>query len=119
MYKNKLYENSSMRSQTIDLIMNTLYEKNNREMLHSKRVSELCQAIATYMKLDKDSINQIRAAGLMHDIGKIGIDEIILNKPGKLNKNEWKEIERHSEIGYRILSSVNEFSEIAESLMSG
>lgn len=114
MYKNKLSESSSMRSKTIDLIMNTLYEKNNREMLHSKRVSEVCEEIASKMNFEKDAFHQIRLAGLMHDIGKIGISEKILNKPGKLNSDEWKEIERHSEIGYRILSSVNEFSEIAD-----
>lgn len=118
MYKNKLYESSSMRSKTIDLIMNTLYEKNNREMLHSKRVSEICEAIAVKMHFDKSDVSQIRLAGLMHDIGKIGIDEQILNKPGNLTALEWSEIRRHSEIGYRILSSVNEFSEIAEYVLS-
>jgi len=113
MYRHKLYENLSMRSKTIDLIMNTLYEKNNREMLHSKRVSELCETIASIIYFDKDEINQVRIAGLMHDIGKIGIDEEILNKANQLNAEEWGEIKRHPEIGYRILSSVNEFSEIA------
>ncbi|MDP4108667.1 MAG: diguanylate cyclase [Bacillota bacterium] len=114
MYRQKLCENLSMRSKNIDLIMNTLYEKNNREMLHSKRVSKLCELIAAKMNFDEDGINQICLAGLMHDIGKIGIDENILNKPSKADKDEWCEIKRHSEIGYRILSSVNEFSEIAK-----
>jgi len=117
MYRHKLSESSSMRSKTIDLIMNTLYEKNNREMLHSKRVSAMCEAIAIKMDFAKDDINQIRIAGLMHDIGKIGIDEKILDKPHKLNGDEWDEIRRHSEIGYRILSSVNEFSEIADFIL--
>ncbi len=114
MYSHKLYESLSMRSKTIDIIMNTLYEKSNREMLHSKRVSESCEAIATMLNFDKDDINQIKIAGLMHDIGKMGIDEKILNKEQGLNNDEWNEIKRHPEIGYRILSSVNEFSEIAE-----
>jgi len=118
MYKSKLYESSSMRSNTIDLIMNTLYEKNNREMHHSTRVSQICEAIAAKMDFDQDDINQIRLAGLMHDIGKIGIDEQILNKPGMLTSIEWLEMHRHSEIGYRILSSVNEFSEIAEHVLA-
>jgi len=113
MYRNKLFESTSMRGKTIDLIMNTLYEKNNREMLHSKRVGALCENIATHMNLGKEEIEHIRLAGLMHDIGKIGIDEKILNKTDRLDDDEWKEIRRHSEIGYRILSSVNEFSEIA------
>lgn len=113
MYRHKLYEGSSMRSKTIDIIMNTLFEKNNREMLHSRRVSEICEAIANKMNIGKDDVNQIKIAGLMHDIGKIGIDENILNKVGTLNNEEWLEIKKHCEIGYRILSSANEFSEIA------
>ncbi len=50
----------------------------------------------------------------MHDIGKIGIDESILNNTNKLTEEEWEQMKRHSEIGYRILSSVNEFAEMAE-----
>jgi diguanylate cyclase (GGDEF)-like protein/PAS domain S-box-containing protein/putative nucleotidyltransferase with HDIG domain len=114
MYRHKLSESSSIRSKTIDLIINSLYEKNSREMLHSKRVSEICEAIAIKMNFEKNNVNQIRIAGLMHDIGKIGINDTILNKAGKLNSDEWNEVKRHSEIGYRILCSANEFSEIAD-----
>lgn len=114
MYEHKLYEGKSARSRSIDLIMNTLYEKNHREMLHSKRVSALCESLAIRLNIGKDEINKIKLAGLMHDIGKIGIDENILNKTEMLTRHEWDEIKRHSEIGYRILSSVNEFSEIAK-----
>ena len=117
MYRHKLYESASMRSKTIELIMNTLYEKSNREMCHSNRVGQICEKIGIRMKLDKDEINQIRTAGLIHDIGKMGIDEKILNKPGALCEDEWKEIQRHPEIGYRILSSVNEFSEMANCIL--
>jgi diguanylate cyclase (GGDEF)-like protein/putative nucleotidyltransferase with HDIG domain len=114
MYRHKLYEGAGMRSKTIELIMSTLYEKNNREMLHSKRVSQICEVIASNMNFDKDYVNQISIAGLMHDIGKIGIEEGILNKQSKLSDEEKREMQRHSEIGFRILNSVKEFSEIAE-----
>lgn len=113
MYRHKLYESASIKNKTIDLIMNTLYEKSNREMLHSKRVSEICEAIAIKMNFDQDDISQVKAAGLIHDIGKMGINEKILNKPGGLDQDEWKKIQRHPEIGYRILSSSSEFSELA------
>jgi diguanylate cyclase (GGDEF)-like protein/PAS domain S-box-containing protein len=113
MYRHKLYESASIKSKTIELIMNTLYEKSSREMQHSRRVGDLCRLIASEMQLEKDTINQIGVAGLMHDIGKMGIDETILNKEGKLNFEEWMEIQRHPEIGYRILSSANEFSEMS------
>ncbi|UWG98597.1 diguanylate cyclase [Dehalobacter sp. DCM] len=114
MYRDKLFESASMRSKTIDLIMNTLYEKNNREMMHSKRVSKLCEEMALHMHLGRTAVEQIKLAGLVHDIGKIGIEEIILNSPNKLSGDEWHEMKKHSEIGYRILSSAAEFTEIAE-----
>jgi diguanylate cyclase (GGDEF)-like protein/PAS domain S-box-containing protein/putative nucleotidyltransferase with HDIG domain len=117
MYKNKLYERSSMRSKTIEMIMNTLYEKSSRELQHSKRVSDICEKIAIKMKLKDDDINKIRTAGLVHDIGKIGIDEKILNKPGFLDEDEFKEIKKHPEIGWRILNTSNEFTELAQYLL--
>jgi HD-GYP domain-containing protein (c-di-GMP phosphodiesterase class II) len=93
--------------------MNTLYEKSSQEMLHSKRVSEICEMIATKMVLGQEMVNHIKIAGLMHDIGVMGIDGKILNHHHKLNNDEWIEIKRHPEIGYRILISSNDFSGIA------
>ena len=113
LYRHKLYESLSMRSQTISLVLNALFEKNTREMLHSKRVGEICEHIAIKMGLSEENIRNLKTAGLMHDIGKIGIDESILNKSTRLTDAEWEDMKRHPEIGYRILSSVSEFSEIA------
>ena len=113
MYRYKLYVNTSLRSKTIDMIMNTLFEKNKREMMHSKRVSQLCEELAINMNLDSELVNKYKIAGLVHDIGKIGIDEKILNSSEKLNEDEWNEIKKHPEIGYRILSSANEYTEVA------
>jgi len=117
MYRHKITESSSMRSKSVDLIMNALFAKSPREMNHSKRVSEICEAIAEKMMTTQDEINQVKTAGLLHDIGKIGVDESILNKNGKLDSDEWIEVKKHSEIGYRILSSVNEFSELARHIL--
>ncbi|MHB1364875.1 MAG: PAS domain S-box protein [Eubacteriales bacterium] len=118
MYRHKLFERSSMRSKTTDIIMNTLFEKSKRESLHSKRVSGLCQAIAEKMNFEKDDIGQIRIAGLIHDIGKIGTDEKILNKPKNLSDDEKKEIQKHPETGWRILVSTSEFSELASFVLA-
>ncbi len=118
MYRHKLYERSSIRSKTIDLIMNTLFEKSKREAAHSSRVSNICQAIASKMNFNKDEVNQMKIAGLIHDIGKIGVDEKILNKPGSLTMDERRDIERHPETGWRLLSSTNEFSELAQFVLN-
>jgi putative nucleotidyltransferase with HDIG domain len=103
-----------MRRETIDLITNTLFAKNGRELIHSKNVSLLAENLAENMGFDKDNINLMRLTGLMHDIGKIGIPDSILNKDDRLTAEEYDEIMNHPEIGYRILSSVNEFSELSD-----
>ncbi len=113
MYKSKMYESASMRSKMILLIMNTLFEKSNRELDHSKRVSRICELIARQMQFSEEHINQIKTAGLVHDIGKIGISENILNKPGKLTTDEWIEMKKHPDASWRILSGVKEFAELA------
>ena len=114
MYKRKMYEGASMRSKTIEVIMNALYEKSARELAHSKRVGALCAHIASGLRLGEDKVNMLRIAGYVHDIGKIGTDEQILNKPDKLDECEWQELKKHPEAGWRILSSVKEFAEIAD-----
>jgi diguanylate cyclase (GGDEF)-like protein/PAS domain S-box-containing protein len=118
MYRYKLYDSKSLRSKTIDVIMNALIEKSDRELMHSKRVSLLCEKIAVELGYKQEHINQIRLAGLVHDIGKIGIDETILNKAGKPNAQEWAAIVKHPEAGWRILNSVSEFSELSEYILS-
>ncbi len=117
MYSHKLLEDSSLRRRTIDLIMNSLYEKSKEEMIHSKRVEEICKKIAVEMGYKENGVINISTAALMHDIGNIGISDAILNKVEKLSEDEWSEIKRHPEIGYRILSSANEFSHIAEHVL--
>lgn len=114
MYRHKLYEHASVKSKTIDIIMNTLFEKSERESKHSKRVSEICEAIATEMSFGMHDINKMKIAGLVHDIGKIGVSEAILNKLDRLDDNEWKIMKRHPEASWRILSSANEFAELAQ-----
>ncbi len=113
LFRNKLHESSSMRTQTINMIMNTLFEKDDRERLRSQSVSNLCEAIALNMDLERNIVDQVKIAGLMHNIGKIGISEDILNNSSQLTPDEWLEFKKHPEIAYRILSAVDEFSEIA------
>lgn len=118
MYKNKLFEGPSMRGKTISMIINTLHEKNKREEQHSRRVAELCEKMAIALNMPDYKVKEINNIGLLHDIGKIAISEELLNKPGRLTQEEYDEIKRHPEIGYRILCSANEMTEIAEYVLS-
>jgi diguanylate cyclase (GGDEF)-like protein/PAS domain S-box-containing protein len=117
MYRNKLYENASVKNKTIGLVINSLFAKSDRESQHSRRVSALCEFLAMKMGLSALEISRMRIAGLMHDIGKIGIPENILNKPGKLTDAEWVEMKRHPETGYRILATSSEFSDISLAIL--
>ena len=114
MYRRKLAESNLMRNETIKLITKTLYQKHRREQLHCERVSRLCEIIGNAMKLSPEAVRELKMAGLLHDIGKIGIDESLLNKRGKFTEAEWEDMKRHPEIGYHILSSVNELAPIAK-----
>lgn len=118
MYRHKLTVSSEIRKKTVDMIMNSLLDKDEAEMLHSKRVSGICESIAVALNLNEEAVSQIKTAGLMHDVGKIGISESILNKTEELDESEWSDIKRHSEIGYRILSSAKEFTEISEYILA-
>ena len=63
---------------------------------HSEHVTEYAVAIATEMELPEKEIEDIKRACSLHDLGKIGVHDYILNKPGKLNHDEWEEIKLHS-----------------------
>jgi diguanylate cyclase (GGDEF)-like protein/PAS domain S-box-containing protein/putative nucleotidyltransferase with HDIG domain len=113
MQKSKIYEGASLSLKTIDIIMTTLFEKSAREQLHSKRVSVIAKEIATQFNLGEAFNNRVELAGKLHDIGKINISEDILDKPAKLNDNEWDRIKKHPESGFKILSAVPEYLDIA------
>lgn len=118
MYKHKIIENKGMRGNTINTIINTLHEKNPREEQHSKRVSQICQSIGYAMGFSEIEVSQLKVMGLLHDIGKIAIEEGLLNKPGKLTDKEREEINRHPDIGHRILSSSYDLLELADCILA-
>lgn len=113
MYRSKLYQSPGIRGETIDALMAALFEKNQRERNHSQRVSDLCQLLGKALGLSDWKVKELGLIGLFHDIGKIAVDESTLNKPTTLTEDEWKELRRHPEVGYRLLSAVQDMSEIA------
>jgi diguanylate cyclase (GGDEF)-like protein/PAS domain S-box-containing protein len=118
MYRRKLFESQSILGTTVNMIIRTLHEKNKREEQHSQRVSEVSAEIGRAMGLKEEIIEDLRNVGMLHDIGKIAVPEDVLNKNGSLTPEEWREIQRHPEVGYRILSSVNDLAEIAEYVLA-
>lgn len=113
MYRVKLFEGPSMRSKMIKVIIQTLYEKNPREKAHSERVSVLSHALGKAVGVSDERLKELESMAYLHDIGKIAIDESILNKPSALTEQEYDEVKKHPEIGYRILNTSDEFTELS------
>ncbi len=114
MYRRKISEKSSYHNRSVKLILETLYSKSPWEKEHSENVSVLSGAIGLEMGLAQPDIDDLKAAGIIHDIGKIAVSNKILEKDGPLDEEEWKEIRKHPETGYSILSTVNEYSPFAK-----
>jgi HD-GYP domain-containing protein (c-di-GMP phosphodiesterase class II) len=118
MYRKKIFNTTSKRNGIVQSIMNSLLVKNPREEAHSKRVSNICAEIGRAYELSDDEIKELKVIGELHDIGKIAIDEAILNKEGSLSESERAQIQKHPETGYRLLGTSNEFTNIAEFILA-
>ncbi|MEA2634978.1 MAG: hypothetical protein QOH92_1745 [Chloroflexota bacterium] len=81
---------------------------------HNTRVAELAVRIGRAMELPTDTLRTLARAGLLHDVGKIGIPDAILNKPGPLDADEWTVIKRHPALGHEILARVPSLHREAE-----
>lgn len=93
--------------QTITTIANIIDAKDEYTKGHSYRVAEYSSALAEELGWSKERVANVKYIGLLHDIGKIGIPDSILNKPGKLTDSEYALMRKHAEIGGNILSGNN------------
>lgn len=80
---------------------------------HSRRVSDMACDLCHVLGMPEDITREIHIAGHLHDIGKIGIPDKVLLKPGRLNDEEWELMKQHSKIGADILAGAPKFARIA------
>jgi diguanylate cyclase len=113
MYRNKISEGLHFKNNAIHEILNSLTEKHPYEKTHSENVSQYCEKIGRAMNLKQEDIRVLAIAGMYHDIGKISIPDEILDKPDKLTEIEYEIVKKHTEVGYRILRSADEYSDFA------
>lgn len=92
---------------TLDALAAALDARDRETQGHSQRVTALTLTIAREMKVSHEQLQQIRWGALLHDVGKIGIPDHILRKPGELNDEEWVLMRRHPQIGYDILKGIS------------
>jgi HD-GYP domain-containing protein (c-di-GMP phosphodiesterase class II) len=85
---------------------------------HSEGVASYADAVGRVLGFDADALRDLRRAALLHDVGKLGVSNRILDKPGKLTEEEFVSVRRHPEYSYRILARVAPFRALAETAAS-
>lgn len=117
MYRDKLLHNKSLHSSVLSSMKSTLYAKSQETQEHAQRLIDLSKAIGEKMNLTDKQLNELEILSSLHDIGKIGISDALLNKPSRLTNEEWMEMKKHPEIGYRIAMSIPGLAPIAEYIL--
>ncbi|KDR95510.1 PAS domain S-box-containing protein/diguanylate cyclase (GGDEF) domain-containing protein [Peptoclostridium litorale DSM 5388] len=117
MYQTKLIEGKGYRENIIEALMATLFEKSCEMDEHGDRLQNTCICIGRSLNLTSKALGELRLLAKLHDIGKVAIDENILNKPGPLTNREWGEIKKHPEVGFRIAQNISEISPVAEYIL--
>ena len=103
---------------TLAALVHALDAREHETSDHSQRVVRYTVAIARQMQTPDAELEDLGRGALMHDIGKIGVPDSILLKPGPLTPSEWVEMRKHPEIGYRILESIAFLKPAAEIVLS-
>lgn len=103
--------------QIVDALTTALDAKNDYTCGHSCRVADLCQALAQQLRLSAAEQQAIGIAAHLHDIGKIGIPDSVLLKPGRLTSEEFSIIKTHPVIGFSIVNKVSFLAEVAQIIL--
>ena len=104
---------TELKDQTLDLAAQALDARDRYTESHSIRVSELAGKLGEQLELGDRECELIRTAGSLHDLGKIGVRDDILNKPGPLTESEWEVMRRHPDIGADMIAQHSALAEVA------
>lgn len=110
-------EKERLRDLTVSIaetLINAMEAKDIYLRGHSQRVAELAASVADYLGLDEDTIEAVRLAGRLHDVGKIGIREEVLNKPARLTPEEFEHVKDHVRIGMEILAPLKHLGRVLD-----
>jgi len=113
MFKQKINSPTSLQTGSLLMLNKTLFEKSSFTQRHCERVSVIAYAFGEVLNLRKPLLADLQTVSLIHDIGKIGISDQIINHEGKLSHIQFEEMKKHSVIGYNILKLASTFREYA------
>ncbi|MFW5999277.1 MAG: HD domain-containing phosphohydrolase [Halanaerobiaceae bacterium] len=118
MYRNKLMETKNFRRSLISSLLDNVLKNSQETPEHADRLVRISDLIAREMNLSSRDTNNLKLLAMVHDIGMVALDSAILNKPGNLTEDEWRQVVKHPELGYRIARASFELSPIAEYILS-
>ena len=118
MYKNKNLERDSVRHNIIKSLKQSLQKTHFETEEHPLHLQMMSLEMGRSLNFTNTQLNNLMLLSALHDIGKISIKKSILLKPTQLTSQEWEEIKKHPEIGYRIITSCQDFQPIAEGILT-
>lgn len=118
MYRRKLLEHKSLHSTIITSIKTVLMEKSFETREHCDRLADFSYRLGREVGLKEEELVALELLSELHDIGKISVDTKILTKPDALTRDEWTEIKKHPEAGYRIARTLPELNHIADYILA-
>lgn len=109
---------SQLEASSMLALVAALDARDNYSAEHSEALVHLTQRVAERLGLDEEEACEVKWMALLHDIGKLGVPDAVLHKPGPLNEAEWALMRRHPEIGARIVSEVEGLSHMAPAILA-
>lgn len=113
MYREKLLARRSQHGHVLAAVKALMLEKSYETEHHTERLAVLSKKLGEALGLTEDKMNELELTALLHDVGKMSVDQSILTKTEKLNEADWQQIKKHPEVGYRILSPFPELGHVA------
>ncbi|OEH86430.1 hypothetical protein BHU72_13510 [Desulfuribacillus stibiiarsenatis] len=118
MYVNKLKEGRNNRRKIILSILDDNTKSAYETQAHIQRVEQLTTELGNALELDLGKIEELTLLARIHDIGKVAVPNEILQKNEGLSEDEWDIVRKHSEIGYRIISTYPEYAQVADEILA-
>jgi HD-GYP domain-containing protein (c-di-GMP phosphodiesterase class II) len=113
----RFIEQKNMFIGSLEAVSTALDAKDRYTHGHSERVAWLGTQLAEAIGLDAEEVERIRIAGLVHDVGKIGVPEAVLCKAGRLTDDEFDQIKKHPRIGYNILKGIPKIDDVLDGVL--
>lgn len=118
MYRQKMENKQKLAQEAVETIMRTFFDGFPNEEEHAERVGVLAEMIGSRMGVDRLRLQELKLAGIVHDIGKVALPFEMMLKADALSDEERAEIERHPEVGYNILNAVNHYGNLSETVLA-